>query len=634
MNEETLQEQQLIEYFLLITRTKLHQSLAWMVLKSSRDFSHEDHSELIKQQGFEKEIAASQTLWSEEQIFSYSELFSSKASIGLPSDEYTEYAFRFIDVFYRRVQQLRTIIPQYNKRKNVGYHTKNIYETFAGPVDYLTTFDLERFYAATGYRTPGPCELRSAWKLNDLKNRIYYAQGGEAYFASRFIKPIAVALMESISSSSMRHRKDPDMFLSHYDQNSLILVNWDLSSFTTKLSEAKFYLETIAALWEEKIGDHVMLPVLDTFEEAVVMLSIPEMLREYNKTVNDHPIFSVHRLQDYLDEDDSLYRYQINNGMLGVPGNIGVACSLHAIIASKIAGHNHTVAIGDDAIALIPPDVEEDLLFNIESLGELSLEKVGRLPEREAEEVQVTRFLKRRLSRTDDGLKLSGLFVLPPIPFVDGKMPPGRTRPHNFTIIDRAMLVASQIGRILWDLRAYDVEFFDYKGLMSIFKAYYKAFEFPQRGAAPFRCRIPASKMDNPQKDYYPFWIPPIDDDLYDPTTTDWIDVIVQQSASEIIRIPLLSDGGIPQYRYEEGESFLSVSSRYLGFLEDWGYVKKETVYEEFYGVDLPLSKVKDFLRRNKAVSNRYTVVSSFPQWARDILRGGVMYEILGDTEF
>jgi len=46
------------------------------------------------------------------------------------------------------------------------------------------------------------------------------------------------------------------------------------------------------------------------------------------------------------------------------------------------------------------------------------------------------------------------------------------------------------------------------------------------------------------------------------------------------------------------------------------------------------LSKVKDFLRRNKAVSNRYTVVSSFPQWARDILRGGVMYEILGDTEF
>jgi hypothetical protein len=53
-----------------------------------------------------------------------------------------------------------------------------------------TTIDAEIFYAEHGYLPPGACEVRYAWKFNDLKPRIYYAQGLSAYISSRYIHDV------------------------------------------------------------------------------------------------------------------------------------------------------------------------------------------------------------------------------------------------------------------------------------------------------------------------------------------------------------------------------------------------------------------------------------------------------------
>jgi hypothetical protein len=50
---------------------------------------------------------------------------------------------------------------------------------------HISTGDLETFYMETGQETSGPCEVRAAWKYNDLKPRIYYAIGASAYFSSK-----------------------------------------------------------------------------------------------------------------------------------------------------------------------------------------------------------------------------------------------------------------------------------------------------------------------------------------------------------------------------------------------------------------------------------------------------------------
>lgn len=46
--------------------------------------------------------------------------------------------------------------------------------------------EVERFYCHTGVTIDGPVEMRSSWKYNDLKPRIYYAQGPTVYSVSKY----------------------------------------------------------------------------------------------------------------------------------------------------------------------------------------------------------------------------------------------------------------------------------------------------------------------------------------------------------------------------------------------------------------------------------------------------------------
>jgi hypothetical protein len=77
--------------------------------------------------------------------------------------------------------------------KSMGYHSSADFWRTVYPdrqvmeLRPVSSCDLEEFYAETGLVTKGPCEVRYAWKYNDVKPRIYYAMGADAYFAGRYV---------------------------------------------------------------------------------------------------------------------------------------------------------------------------------------------------------------------------------------------------------------------------------------------------------------------------------------------------------------------------------------------------------------------------------------------------------------
>jgi hypothetical protein len=139
--------------------------------------------------GIEKELMASQ-FEDVPRSMDYEGLFSDDPSIPLRPGWYSPRLYRQwslgLAAFIRkRTRNCRTIIPKYNKKKNIGYaaqdelglmsHKKTLHGRS------MTTFDLESYYHEIGNTIEGPNEVRYSWKSFQTKPRVYYAYGGTAY---------------------------------------------------------------------------------------------------------------------------------------------------------------------------------------------------------------------------------------------------------------------------------------------------------------------------------------------------------------------------------------------------------------------------------------------------------------------
>jgi hypothetical protein len=100
-----------------------------------------------------------------------------------------------LDIRHRLIQwkidlSRRVLLPRPSS-KTMGYHSsiefwKMVYpDVVTPPFRPVSTCDLEELYSETGSISTGPCEVRYAWKYNDVKPRVYYAMGADAYEASR-----------------------------------------------------------------------------------------------------------------------------------------------------------------------------------------------------------------------------------------------------------------------------------------------------------------------------------------------------------------------------------------------------------------------------------------------------------------
>jgi hypothetical protein len=556
--------------------TRAVRSIVWVALRCC-PFENEDEIKEEWISGFYKEFHASQASWSLDQLFRYPEFEDGRfgaLSMEYPiAPQWADFARGLSQRVLYQSRNLKILFPKVNRIKNVSQSTRdNFYAIRPQDMD-VRTVDLETLYHETGVKVEGISEMRAAWKFNDLKPRVYYCQGGSDYWASRYFKRIATMLMESIPATQLRNRQDPDFCLSQVDAPENFLTAWDLSSFTTNLSELKFFVYYLACHIEES-GD-VVLRLLD-YREGVVTKLLSELLHEYNSQCNIQTPFSIHRLVDQFDlETDHSEYLQQNSGMLGVAGNIGLSTTLHGLLSSQQTGPYNVVCVGDDALASTQEDPEEYIIPAIQHLGKIATSKFIRLPPRYNYEEQIMKFLKRNMRRTDDGLSLDFLFSLPIFPYIDGIIPPLRTIHGDMDFVSRLSKVAGQVGAVLWSLFSHsnEVNELDRDQVMSFLREVYRYLQVPLDGI------LPGSSIRVKENVYaIGFCVPPLDIG-FDPREEEWLERLWNAHQGQFFEVPVVYEGQVYN-QLIEGMVTYSTRDRVLVVLEDLGYVQLREVKE------------------------------------------------------
>jgi len=470
------------------------------------------------------------------------------------------------NIFYR-LKRVGILYPKVNRSKNISRESAELYQQYrpgSRDVRDVRTVDLEVLYGKEGIQLGGACEMRSSWKFNELKPRFYYAQGGRDYFASRYIKKFAIALMESVSSTEVKKRRNPDYFVEADPDD--YLITWDLTAFTSTLYELRFFLYWVARGIEDQ-GD-VAIELFD-YKDGLVWTTASRMFDDYNETVNINSPFSIHRIIDKfcLQEDfDQPFFEQQNSGMLGVGGNIGFSTANHGFAIDQVSEVGKSVSAGDDAFNARKDNPFDTLFPHIKKIGHLHPEKCSIIPPGEDGPMK---FLKRRLERTETGFWLDFLINLP-LPCLVDERYGGRT-PPDMSDFDRAKKIATTVGQVVWKITTYfdELDSQDILLLSAYLQMIYRVFNFNLRGGLPGHIFTVKGNRYTGM-----FAYPPVDFKYFDPRGKDWLEFLLDQPLDAPISIPRM----VPYFRpspVSKGERFLGIRERHWSALEDLGYVKE-----------------------------------------------------------
>lgn len=544
-----------------------------MFLRTVQEPPEYDESEQVYRDGFWKEFLASQENRSRFQELDYTDSSNVSTFIYLvPS--WVPFAQNIGNHFAIALSRLPLLYPTYNRIKNVSRSSGHLYNDIYPeiPPSRVTTKDLEVHYGHTGQHLGGVCEMRTAWRFNELKPRFYYAQGGEDYFCSRYMKKVVMKLLDSFPTTTMERRRQPADFLWHSWQE--YVSAWDLTSFSTSLSELKFFVWFIARQLED--NQRYPLRLLD-YHQGIIEVWPHDLLDQYNDT-NIDSSFSIHRLIDRFGEGFPFEtRVQQNSGMLGVAGNIGFSMLLHGYLIAATCGPDKGVCVGDDALAITSTDPRDKIFPVISSIGTLNDEKADISFPMEYQEDRL-KFLKRCLYRYDDGsFSLNKLYSIPISVFGDGRV--GYRTIHHFELEDRREAVAIQTGKILWEFfqdTTDDVSDIDVSLFLGYVKTLYKSLNLPTTGCLP-------GYVDKRLKTTFNFALPCIQEDHYDPRNFDWLDHLFLNHSQDLVRVPLLgytnSNIGLP----DKGQVIVDVKDRSYVALEDMGIVSSKMLIETYF---------------------------------------------------
>lgn len=546
-------------------------SLIWMFARTLQEPSTHMQAQQITLDGFYKEFGASQSEFHPEQVKDYSPLH------GLPSlRDLPEYICRDLQriatSFANKLNRIGTLYPSVQRNKNISQESAVLYEQHVPNVRHVdvTTRDLEVLRARSHVVIQGACEMRKAWKFNDLKPRLYYCMGGRDYFLSRYFKKIAQTLMDSIPTTETKVRTFPEHYLSQDFENDYV-VTWDFESFTTRLSELKYFLYNLSlALRDQAVHE---LRLFD-YELGEVLVHPADLLDEYNDQINVQSPFSIHRIVHacMLACDPTVTYHQQNSGMLGVPGNIGFSTGLHGYHILEIFGRRG-VGVGDDAKGVTRKNPVPDITQEIAQLGAIHPDKFGIS---NPGSYDPYRFLKRAFYRNVDGsFYKESLLVFPLAPLIDGEM----SHRDYFGSLEPVKIrdkVIAQVGALLWSMKG-DYEL--YEEDMEIIRIYlertYSMLELPYSGCLPgFRNRYGGDTVVMKKA------VPSIEFKLYDPRVIDWVDHLLRYTNQAEYLVPIPVHKG-PLSWHTCGEEVLSYVNPIWSAFEDLGIVKTKPAVEK-----------------------------------------------------
>lgn len=547
-------------------------SVLWMFARTVPEPSGDDYAEDVARATFQKEYQAATTPFHRHPQLDYSNFLNDTRPYF---DTYAQLDYdvchRTASSFATGLNRLQIQYPRVQRRKNVSWETGELYCQFApGIPSQIRTVDLEVLYGKQGIQIGGQSEIRTAWRFNDLKPRSYYCQGGTMYWPSRYMRGFAVKLMEAIPSTMMHRRLNPQDYLEQ-ETAADYLVTWDYESFTSRLSELKFFLsELCKALRERAIHE---MRVLD-YRQGIVCLDPVEMIEHYNEHVNTGAGFSIHRVVDRYMVDTGVYDAVMeNSGQLGVAGNIGFSTALHGFHACRVCGLDRCSCVGDDAIASTAEHPNDYLIPEMQKLGSVHPEKFSMLyPDDEGP----LRYLKRAMFRySDNTLFLTSLLDFPLAPYIDGETGSRTVRDkEQMSTYNRVKRTAISAGRVLDEIQKLGDSLTDNDlEITTIFlREVYWRMRMPFRGCLPgYYCK------DHDLE--YKFCIPPIPSKGFDPRCTDWLEEVFSRVDQPFYEIPILMDQVAVQ-KPCVGDLLWAPSYRYWNVLEDMGWVRLKRMYE------------------------------------------------------
>jgi len=449
-------------------------------------------------------------------------------------------------------------------------------------------------------RAEGPCEVRYAWKFNDLKPRVYYAQGATAYYPARYIRDIANSLAEVIPTTSVRTRFTTSR-LSPVDATQYLLL-YDYSSFTSELTEIRYFLEALADFAKDTEVD-----VLDT-HRGIVRCNLGDMISEYNQICNfDHPM----DLGRIFEMSSSFVLPHTNAGLLGVYGNIVFSTSLHGLHLCQVCGSDQMCnCVGDDACAKGDLRELEDAITQISSFGSIHPDKFKIWREDSADVGENGwQFLKRPIDRLEGHIFVGNLVDLPNLFYICEITDGIHTVPEKEQGSGKRAFL-SQTRSMLWSMHSMfpTLEDEEIRFALEYLRLGYRSFGFPFEGRLPGHSYRGVEDQAIPRLEV-------------ESIENDWLDWLWDNAEQRIGRLPMLLGCEDLLGNLESDGEFYSTSSRLLSLVEDLEYLERKPMWEDVVICQEYKDRFYKLVRGTADVVYRYRWVKPPPIWWESAVR-------------
>jgi hypothetical protein len=583
---------------------------------ASRMAPYEDLSDIVtaQKETIEKEIQAAMT-YNPPPKLNYSAIFSSFRRDRMfrmyPNVPLDEDVHRSLHQSFQQSKFLlhgRIIYPRVSN-KTIGVEAQEISSRMVHhshhpecSVDFVESVaDVERVYHETGVETKGPVEMRRAWKYNDLKPRVYYAQGPDVFHRSKYIQSIFNVILDcfQVVHRFNRYELPEDRRLS--DSDALII--YDYTSFTSRLDEV---LEFTRALADFYADVHVVL--VDS-RYGLKQVCLRDLLLEYTSACNELSVFDAARVLDL----ESFFPVFHTCGMLGVPGNISSCTLLHGIHLSIILSSVHRGrCVGDDALACLPDADEETLesfIDAVNNLGIVERTKFSIWSYEDDQDESEWHYLKRPITRVSSAIQLGIAYIWPSIANLLNLSDDFHTV-APLSIMQRRKTFISQWSRLLdrmHHLQTGTLSDLDIAILVRFQNGAYRKLDLRNGGYVRFG-DVGTSSLICPRR---------MTEDGFD---LDWRHITYDhfRKFGGISELPASWELSQKILGFE-GEEVLSTNNALYALLEKLGYLEKEIAMEIVDFQTMTFEECKVYLDLDYVFTYRYSVVKDFPVWYQQI---------------
>jgi len=500
--------------------------------------------------------------------------------------------------------------------KSMGVHSSRAFEKIVFP-HYkwhqhqgwaYATVHLEQYYMENGETSSGPCEVRFAWKYNDLKPRIYYALGADAYFASRYVWAIFDLLQRILRTCDPKTRYDTFRFPEFVSVSGRVTI-YDYSAFTSNMVDFKSFVAGLADFCEG-----YKTRIFDTYH-GVVEISLAKLLRDYNDTCNIEPKFAISRIENLDPDDDCVIMNHLVAGMLGVYGNIVGCTSLHGIVLSSTIGSEDACnSIGDDAVYIHDEKYIDDqsIATAIRTIGDIAEDKRMSWTKNQGdvEHSQAWHYTKRPINLDSGIVDIGWMPDFPILPLILDLIDSSHTVPSQ-PFHERRGLCIKQTCRLFESMTRHlsSIDSDDIDITLSLMEKVYEVLKLPNEGAFP-RKRY---HEKSPRYPHETLAVPCLSEESI---REGWW-IVLKRNAYEggTMNLPIwYGEDELPD-ELLAGHEFVYGSEKILSLYEKLGVVSKSAVSDEVLIDDRTMEIYEDFIFKRRRPLYKYTVHSDAPAY-------------------